>query len=63
MTPFDPIEVLTTLISIRSLSKEEEPALDFMQSILKSYDISFTIELNNIWAKNIFVLLTSAAEL
>ena len=52
MTPFNPIEVLTTLISIRSLSKEEEPALNYMQSILKSYDISFTTELNNVWAKN-----------
>ena len=52
MTPFKPIEVLTTLISIRSLSKEEEPALNYMQSILKSYDISFTTELNNVWAKN-----------
>jgi acetylornithine deacetylase len=52
MTPFNPIEVLSTLISIRSLSKEEEPALNFMQSILKSYDISFTTELNNVWAKN-----------
>jgi len=52
MTLFNPVEVLSTLISIRSLSKEEEPALDFIRSILKSYDISFTVELNNIWAKN-----------
>ena len=52
MTLFNPIEVLSTLISIRSLSKEEEPALNFMQSILKSYDINFKTELNNVWAKN-----------
>ena len=52
MTLFNPVEVLSTLISIRSLSKEEEPALDFIKSILKSYDISFTIERNNVWAKN-----------
>ncbi|MAW66016.1 MAG: acetylornithine deacetylase [Flavobacteriales bacterium] len=52
MTLFNPIEVLSTLISIQSLSKEEEPALHFMQSILKSYDINFKTELNNVWAKN-----------
>lgn len=52
MTLFNPIEVLSTLISIRSLSKEEEPALNFMQSILKSYEINFKTELNNVWAKN-----------
>ena len=52
MTPFNPVEALTKLISIRSLSKEEEPARDFMESVLTEYEIDFTIDLNNIWAKN-----------
>ncbi|MBI34205.1 MAG: acetylornithine deacetylase [Flavobacteriales bacterium] len=52
MTPFNPVEALTKLISIRSFSKEEEPARDFMESVLTEYEIDFTIDLNNIWAKN-----------
>lgn len=52
MTPFNPAKVLSKLISIRSLSKEEEPALSFIESILKSYDINFKTELYNVWGKN-----------
>ena len=52
MTPFNPIQVLSNLISIKSLSKEEESARNLIESILIDYKISFTIDLNNIWAKN-----------
>jgi len=52
MTHFNPVEALTNLISIQSLSKEEEPARNLIESILNEHKIEFTIELNNIWAKN-----------
>ena len=52
MIPFNPVEALSNLISIRSFSKEEEPARNLIESILTTYEISFTIDLNNIWAKN-----------
>tara|TARA_B100000674_G_scaffold92383_1_gene64985 strand:+ start:14904 stop:15971 length:1068 start_codon:yes stop_codon:yes gene_type:complete len=52
MIPFNPVEVLKKLISIRSLSKEEGAARDFMESVFKKHEIDFTTDLNNIWAKN-----------
>ena len=52
MIHFNPVEALTNLISIQSLSKEEEPARNLIESILSECKIDFTIDLNNIWAKN-----------
>lgn len=52
MIPFNPVEALSNLISIRSFSKEEELARNLIESILTNHEISFTIDLNNIWAKN-----------
>lgn len=52
MTPFNPVAVLSNLIGTRSLSTEEEPARNLIESILTDCKINFTIDLNNIWAKN-----------
>lgn len=52
MTPFNPVEVLSELITIQSLSKEEELARALIAGILTSYNVDFNIDLNNIWAQN-----------
>lgn len=50
--PFNPVDVLSGLINIQSLSKEEEPARKYIESILKEHGIDFTVDLNNVWTKN-----------
>lgn len=50
--PFNPVEVLSELISIQSLSKEEEPARVLIERILEGNEIGYTLDLNNIWAQN-----------
>ena len=60
MIHFNPVEVLTNLISIQSLSKEEEPARNLIESILSECKIDFTIDFlfsQCIW--NIYTLIES----
>ena len=52
MTSFDIVKNLSKLISIPSLSKEEENAADFIQNILAENQIPFTRDLNNVFASN-----------
>ena len=52
MTTFDPVKILSGLIDIKSLSKEEEPAAAYIENILTEHKIQFTRDQNNIWAKN-----------
>ena len=52
MIPFNPVELLSELISIQSLSKEEAPARVLMEEVLDSYGVNFKTDLNNIWSQN-----------
>jgi acetylornithine deacetylase len=52
MTSFDPVKMLSGLIAIPSLSKEEDGALQYIKSILTEYDVTFKVEKNNIYAVN-----------
>ena len=52
MTTFDPVKVLSGLIDIKSLSKEEEPAAAYIENILTENQVQFTRDQNNVWAKN-----------
>lgn len=52
MTTFDPVEILSGLIKIRSFSKEENTVSKYFEVILSSFNIDFTRDKNNIWAKN-----------
>lgn len=46
------IDLLKTLISTPSFSKEEENAAEVMRNFLKNEDIQFSIKENNTWALN-----------
>lgn len=52
MIPFNPVELLSELISIQSLSKEEAPARVLIEEVLDRYGVSFKTDLNNIWSQN-----------
>lgn len=52
MTTFDPVEILSGLIEIQSFSKEEDVAAEYIESLLKQYNILYTRDLNNVWATN-----------
>lgn len=52
MTSFNPVQILSELIEIKSLSKEEHPAADFIANTLDRFDVSYTRDLNNVIAKN-----------
>ena len=52
MTTFDPVKILSGLIDIKSLSKEEEPAAVYIENILKEHKVQFTRDKNNVWTKN-----------
>lgn len=52
MTTFDPVEVLSGLIEIQSLSKEELPAVEYIESLLSQRGIAFFRDKNNVWAQN-----------
>lgn len=49
---FNPVEILSGLINIKSLSKEEQPAAEYIQNILSSFGITYTRDKNNVWATN-----------
>ncbi len=49
---FNPVEILSGLINIKSLSKEEQPAAEYIQNILSSFGIIYTRDKNNVWATN-----------
>ncbi len=50
----DVINLLQQLISIPSLSKEEDKTADAIESFLKEKDVDAKRHLNNVWAKNRF---------
>mgnify|MGYP006143864575 FL=1 len=52
MTTFDPIKALSGLINIVSLSKSEENAAAYMESIFSENGVSFFRDKNNVWAQN-----------
>jgi len=52
MTTFDPVKILSGLIDIKSLSKEEEPAAVYIENILIQHKVQFTRDKNNVWTKN-----------
>lgn len=52
MTPFDPVTILSNLINIQSLSKEEDPAAAYIEQILTENGVEFNRDLNNVWATN-----------
>ena len=52
MITFDPIEALSGLINIVSLSKSEEEAAIYMESILSENGVPYFRDKNNIWAQN-----------
>ncbi len=52
MITFDPIKALSGLINIVSLSKSEEDAAQYMESILRENGVAFFRDKNNIWAQN-----------
>lgn len=52
MTPFDPVTILSNLINIQSLSKEEEQAAAYIEQILTENGVEFNRDLNNVWAAN-----------
>ena len=52
MTTFDPVKILSGLIDIKSLSKEEEPAAAYIENILTEHEVQFIRDKNNVWAKN-----------
>ena len=48
----DAIDLLKSLISTPSLSKEEDDTADIIQQFLRQNGVSVSRQLNNIWAKN-----------
>lgn len=52
MITFDPFKALSGLINIVSLSKSEEEAAQYMESILSINGVAFVRDKNNIWAQN-----------
>jgi len=52
MMPINPVEILAGLIDIKSLSKEEEPAAEYIENILSNKGVPFVRDKNNVWAKN-----------
>jgi len=52
MISFDPIKVLSALIAIPSLSKQENEVLEYMKNILNDNDVDFEVEKNNVYAVN-----------
>jgi acetylornithine deacetylase len=52
MITFDPLKALSGLINIVSLSKSEEDAAQYMESILSENGVAFFRDKNNIWAQN-----------
>ena len=52
MTSFDIVKHLSELIEIKSLSKKEEDAASYLESILNSNHVKFKRLKNNIYAKN-----------
>lgn len=52
MTTFDPVEILSGLIKIQSFSKEENTVANCFETVLSNFNIDFTRDKNNIWAKN-----------
>jgi len=50
MITFDPFKALSGLINIVSLSKSEEEAAQYMESILSINGVAFVRDKNNIWA-------------
>jgi acetylornithine deacetylase len=52
MISFDPVQILSELIEIKSLSKEEVPAADFIARKLDDFQVSYDRDLNNVIAKN-----------
>lgn len=49
---FNPVEILSGLINIQSLSKEEEFAAEYIQDVLTQNGIDFKRDKNNVWATN-----------
>ena len=52
MIPFNPIEILSGLINIQSLSKEEQPAAEYIEEILRLNNVKFVRDKNNVWVSN-----------
>lgn len=52
MTTFNPVELLSGLINIQSLSKEEEFAAAYIADILRENGVEFNQDKKNIWAVN-----------
>lgn len=52
MISFNITELLSRLIEIKSLSKSEDQAADFIEETLNSHSVTFERDLNNVIAKN-----------
>ena len=52
MTSFDPVKILSDLISIPSLSKKEDAALAYMTALLQNKGIDYHVDKNNVYALN-----------
>jgi len=52
MIPFNPVEILSGLINIQSLSKEEQPAAEYIEEILRLNNVKFIRDKNNVWVSN-----------
>ena len=52
MIPFNPVELLSGLINIQSLSKEEEPAVEYIEEILRLNNVKFVSDKKNVWTSN-----------
>jgi acetylornithine deacetylase len=52
MIPFNPVELLSGLINIQSLSKEEDPAAEYIEEILRLNNVKFVRDKKNVWTSN-----------
>lgn len=52
MTSFNPVQVLSDLIEIKSLSKEEDQAAEFIEKLFEQNGVPFVRDKKNVWAQN-----------